>query len=212
MEQQRSRDSQEKILSSAIDVIRSQGYASATVADVCDRAGVTKGSFFHHYGSKDEMTLAAVDLWSRRAESLFASAPYHDLEDPFDRLLGYIDFRRQLVRGELAEYTCLLGTLAQEVHETHADIREACDQGIGEHINVLAVEIEAAREKYCPNARWSSASVARFIQTVLQGSFVLAKMTQSPEAALEALDHLERYFTSLFEGPRGGPILEPINS
>jgi TetR/AcrR family transcriptional repressor of nem operon len=55
------------------------------------------------------------------------------LPDPVDRLLGYVDFRKAILHGELAEYTCLLGTLLQEVYETHPLIREACAQGISEN-------------------------------------------------------------------------------
>jgi hypothetical protein len=46
------------------------------------------------------------------------TAPYHQAADPLDRLIGYVDFRAAILVGELAEYTCLLGTLAQETYDT----------------------------------------------------------------------------------------------
>ena len=43
--------SKTKLLGAAFDLIRSKGYAASTVDDICHAAGVTKGSFFHHFKS-----------------------------------------------------------------------------------------------------------------------------------------------------------------
>src|SRR5271165_5584075 len=104
-------ESKIRLLNSALDVIRAKGYASTTVDDICHRAGVTKGSFFHHFKSKDELALAAASYWGTMTGGLFAAAPYHKLKDPLERLLGYVDFRRDIIKGDLPDYTCLLGTL-----------------------------------------------------------------------------------------------------
>jgi TetR/AcrR family transcriptional repressor of nem operon len=46
--------SKTRLLDAALTVIRTKGYAATTVDDICHAAGVTKGSFFHHFKSKDE--------------------------------------------------------------------------------------------------------------------------------------------------------------
>ena len=114
MTTQAQHESKTKLLDAALHVIRAKGYAATTVDDICRQAGVTKGSFFHHFKSKDELALAAASHFSAMAEGLFAVAPYHDAQDPLERLLGYVDFRAAILGGELPEYTCLLGTLVQE--------------------------------------------------------------------------------------------------
>ena len=53
-------ESKTKLLDAALHVIRVKGYAATTVDDICHEAGVTKGSFFHHFKSKDELALAAT--------------------------------------------------------------------------------------------------------------------------------------------------------
>ena len=68
--------SKTRLLDAALTVIRTKGYAATTVDDICQEAGVTKGSFFHHFKSKDELALGAADHFSERADGLFASAPY----------------------------------------------------------------------------------------------------------------------------------------
>ena len=147
------------LLDAALHVIRAKGYAATTVDDVCRSAGVTKGSFFHHFKTKDELALAAAQHFSAMADGLFAAAPYRKAEDPLDRLLGYVAFRGEILSGELPDYTCLLGTLVQETYATHPDIRAACDAGMSSHIAELTRDAEAARQRYAPDAPWSAESV-----------------------------------------------------
>jgi TetR/AcrR family transcriptional repressor of nem operon len=193
--------SKTKLLDSAMHVIRAKGYAAATVDDVCRKAGVTKGSFFHHFNSKEELALAAVEHFSAMADGLFSTAPYRDAKDPLDRLLGYVDFRASILTGELSEFTCLLGTLVQETYDTHPAIRSACDRGMSSHIAELTRDVKLAKQLYAADAPWTADSVGYFIQSVLQGSFIFAKAKQSPEVARESLAHLRRYLGVLFAQP-----------
>jgi TetR/AcrR family transcriptional repressor of nem operon len=195
-------DSKTKLLAAALDMVRAKGYSATTVDDICHAAGVTKGSFFHHFKSKDDLALTAAAYWGEMTEGFFAAAPYHRSADPLERLLGYIDFRAEILRGDLPDYTCFLGTLVQETYATHPAIRVACDQGIAAHIAILTRDVAAAKKLYAPDAPWSADSVGQFIQSVLQGAFVLAKAKQGPEVVRESLAHLRRYLGLIFDRPR----------
>jgi TetR/AcrR family transcriptional regulator, transcriptional repressor for nem operon len=191
-------ESKTKLLNAALNVIRAKGYAATTVDDICHAAGVTKGSFFHHFKSKDDLALSTAAYWGEMTEGFFASAPYHQSKDPLERLLGYVDFRGEILRGDLPDYTCLLGTLVQETYATHPDIRAACDKVLSRHVAILTRDIEAAKQLYAPDAPWSPATVGYFIQSVLQGAFIFAKAKQGPEVVRESLAHLRRYLGFLF--------------
>ena len=80
-------DSKSKLLDAALYVIRAKGYSAARIEDVCEAAGLTKGSFFHHFSSKEDLAIAAAEHFSAFAESIFSQAPYHAHTDPLDRLL-----------------------------------------------------------------------------------------------------------------------------
>ncbi len=192
-------ESKTKFLRAALQVIRAKGYVATTVDDVCAAAGLTKGSFFHHFASKEELALAAADYFTEGAKTLFASAPYHAAPDPLERLLAYVDFRKGLLVGELTEYTCLAGTMVQEVYSTHPAIREACDQSICGHAAALEPDIAEAMCRRGVTGEWTARSLALYIQAVLQGSFILAKAKGGPEVAAECLDHLRRYIEMLFQ-------------
>lgn len=197
-----------RILDAALHVFRSKGYAATTVDDLCRESGVTKGSFFHHFASKEEAALAAIEHWMGATSRLFAEAPYWKVADPRQRLLAYLDFRAGLVHGDLPEFTCLLGTLVQETFASHPVLRAACDAGVESHAQTLVSTIEEARKRYAPQADWNAESLARHTQTVLQGAFVIAKAANDPTRVLDAIAHLKRYVEMLFPQPLKGDFNE----
>jgi TetR/AcrR family transcriptional regulator, transcriptional repressor for nem operon len=91
----------DKILDAALTAIRTKGFTATTVDDLCAAAGVTKGAFFHHFDSKDALGVAAAQHWSKVTSGFFADAPYHHHNDPLERVLAYIAFRRDILQGEL---------------------------------------------------------------------------------------------------------------
>src|SRR5437016_12794651 len=107
-----------KLLDAALAVIRTKGYAATSIDDLCATAGVAKGSFFHHFKNKEALGVAAAEYWSDMTGALFEVAPYHRHADPLDRVLGYIDFRKAILRGKVPEFTCVVGTMVQEVYDT----------------------------------------------------------------------------------------------
>lgn len=187
-----------RLLDAAVAVIREKGYSATTVDDLCRAAGVTKGAFFHHFKTKDDLAVAAAEYWSEMTGALFASAPYHDHADPLDRVLAYVDFRKAILQGGVPEFTCLVGTMVQEAYETQPAIRDACDASISGHAATVAKDIAEAMEVYGIDADWTAESLALHTQAVLQGAFILAKAKGGPAVAAESVDHLRRYIEMLF--------------
>jgi len=190
----------DKLLDAAVHVVRQKGYAATSVDDLCRAAGVTKGAFFHHFESKEDLAVAAAAYWSDFTTELFDKAPYQAHRDPLDRLLGYLDFRREILRGNIEDFTCLLGTMVQEAYETSPKIRKACDVSISRHAAAVAKDIAAAKQLYAPEATWSPQELALFTQVVMQGAFILAKAKHGPKAAEASILHLKRYVECLFAG------------
>ena len=191
--------SRTKLLDAALSLIREKGYASTSVDELCSKAGVTKGAFFHHFKSKDALAVAAANHWSELTGAFFETAPYHKHGDPLKRVFGYLDFRKAILQGDVADFTCLVGTMVQEVYGTNPDIRKACAASICGHAAKVEADIAEAMKRYRIRASWTAESLALHTQAVLQGAFILAKAKGGPAVAAACIDHLRRYIELLFE-------------
>ncbi|MGJ8562630.1 MAG: TetR/AcrR family transcriptional regulator [Alphaproteobacteria bacterium] len=188
-----------KLLDAALSVICRKGYAATTVDDLCATAGVSKGAFFHHFKSKEDLAVAAAHYWAETTDAFFAAAPYHKPNDPLDRVLAYIDFRKSILQGAVPEFTCLVGTMVQETYESYPAIRGACNASITGHASSLVPDIKAAIKERGVSLPMSAESLALHFQTIIQGAFVLAKAGDDVSIAAESLDHLRLYIELLFQ-------------
>lgn len=193
-----------KLLEAGIKLVRANGFAATSVEQLCSEAGVTKGAFFHHFPSKEALGVALAEYWSESTGAFFAEAPFHALPDPLDRVLGYIDLRMALLSGPPEAFSCVAGTMVQEAFGSSDAIRLACEASILGNARALEDDIAAAiAERGVEGV--TAASLAQFVQVVIQGAFVLAKSRGERIAAgvaREQLGHLRRYFELLFAHAR----------
>ena len=192
-----------RLLDAAIDIIRSKGLNATTVDELCAAAGVTKGAYFHHFATKEAMAVAAAQRWSETTGALFAHAAYHDVADARARIFAYLKLRAALIVGSPADYTCLVGTMAQEAFSTSPRVRAACETSIFGHAETLVADFTEALAGLDPDAfpGVSAQGLAIHTQAVLQGAFVLSKAADDPAIVIESIAHLRRYFELLFPRP-----------
>ncbi|MBC7226156.1 MAG: TetR/AcrR family transcriptional regulator [Thermoflexales bacterium] len=64
----RAEETRERILAAAEECFARQGYDATGVAEICERAGVSKGAFFHHFPTKQAVFLALLERWLKGLE------------------------------------------------------------------------------------------------------------------------------------------------
>jgi TetR/AcrR family transcriptional regulator, transcriptional repressor for nem operon len=191
----------DKLLDAAVALVRAQGYAGTSVEDLCLRAGVSKGAFFYHFKTKEDLAVAAAAHFSAFANEVFAQAPYRELSDPLDRLLAYVNFRKEMLQGEISEFTCLLGAMVQEAYATHPEIQKACELHLGNHVSELKLEIFEAARLHSVKDMEAIENLAVFIQA-----------TGDATVAAACLSQLYRHIQLVFNAPSGAidPLAEKI--
>ncbi len=68
-------DARQRLVAAALDLFTEQGYDDTTVAQIADRAGLTKSTFFRHFPDKREVLVAGQDTLCRLLAEGIAAAP-----------------------------------------------------------------------------------------------------------------------------------------
>lgn len=189
------------LIEAAFALVRRQGWSATSVDQLCSRAGVTKGAFFHHFASKEALGVAAAKHWDTCTAPLFANAPYHSHADPLDRIFGYLDFRASLAEGPIEDFSCFAGTAVQETFATSEPIRAACGGTIEAHARRLVPDFRETIRQYPPRAPVSAENLSLYLQTVIQGGFVMSKAMGDRAPLLDALAQLKIHLSLLFARP-----------
>jgi TetR/AcrR family transcriptional repressor of nem operon len=101
-------ESKFKLLRTAHELISQQSYSSVGVDQICEQSGVKKGSFYHFFHSKSELTIAAYEYhWEGLRQTL--DRIFSVDKPPLDRLDDYFNHIRQAQLDRLQKYGRLLG-------------------------------------------------------------------------------------------------------
>ena len=93
------RDTRSELLDSALAVFAERGYRDASVDEVAERAGYSKGALYWHFSSKDDLFYALLEdrilkPWEESIRMLETASPDEDMAPEASRLFG------ELLRGE----------------------------------------------------------------------------------------------------------------
>src|SRR5262249_10986962 len=175
-----------------------KGYTATSVEEICEAAGLTKGSFFHYFKSKEHLGKVLVERYYASWQQVARSARFRRKSDPLQRVFGQVDFFIQMSRAP--DWNgCLLGAFVQELSESHPRIREMCAARLDELADGFRQELDQAKAKYAPRARWNTQSVAEHLIAVAQGAVILSKAKQDRKAFAQTLEHFKAYLKRLFE-------------
>jgi TetR/AcrR family transcriptional repressor of nem operon len=188
----------QKLLVAAQELMLAKGYTATSVDDVCEEAGLTKGSFFHYFESKEHLGREVARFFYSSMQEIFQAASFHQEKDPLDRVFGYVDFLISLSQSPRAARGCLLGTFVQELSDTHPKIRSVCADCFEKQASRLKEDLDEAKAKHAPRARWSSQSLAEHLIAVVQGAIILAKAKQDQKVVEESLVHFRDYLKTVF--------------
>lgn len=84
---QNKQTSREKILQSAVQLFLGDGYEATSVNDICKHAGVSKGSFYHYFETKQVLFLSLMENWSGRVMQSVLGEPITEDSNAKDVLI-----------------------------------------------------------------------------------------------------------------------------
>lgn len=185
------------LLNAAEELMISKGFVATSVDEICEAAGVTKGSFFHYFESKEDLGKKLLTRYASRMGKVMEEASCCRGEDPLERMYGYLDCAVAMSKNPKMK-GCLVGTFSQEITETHPDLRSLCAQSFNALGDMFRKDLKAAKAKYAPKANFDAGSLADYFIAISQGSMILVKAKKDRSVMEKNLLHFKRYLKTLF--------------
>lgn len=186
-----------RLLDAAEDLMSSKGFVATSVDEICGKAGVTKGSFFHYFDCKQQLGETVLKRFAEH-QALRLGDACGEIEDPLDRVFALIDCMTD-VFNEPTMQGCLIGTFAQEVSSTHPVLRSACEEQFDRFSSAVARDLTAAKERYASTTDFDPASLGGLFVALVQGSFLVFKVNGDRAQMIANLQHFRGYLEKLFD-------------
>jgi TetR/AcrR family transcriptional repressor of nem operon len=182
----RCSDARDRLLATAAQLVHERGYTAVSVSDICEAAGLKKGSFYHFFPSKHALVLATLERFADYQEARMQDAAASGLsarEQLVGMLTGMYHGFLAAKRTYGAARGCALGNLAQEMAHRDPELRAALGSIFLRWRARLSLTLEQAHRRGDLRVHDASAA-AEAIVAYLQGATLLAKATDDPEVLL----------------------------
>jgi TetR/AcrR family transcriptional regulator, transcriptional repressor for nem operon len=179
----RESDTKQKLLDTALTLIWENSYGSISVDDICNRAGVNKGSFYYAFKSKSDLAAAAFeDHWNKkraRMDEIFSSQV-----PPVQRLEKYCD---GVVQDQIDKYEktgklcgCPFASIGSELSTQDEQIRKKAHELSERTMKYLASALRDAAAEGVLDAK-DPVELARQVFCYAGGLIMQAKIENNPE-------------------------------
>ncbi len=186
----------DKIISKSIEIMLIKGYEASSLDEICQETEVSKGNLFYHIKNKENLAKLALDKYYQNQ----IEAKIEKSRQSKNKIFTYIDLLKKDFNNKEISKSSLLGTLAQEVSETHPRLSEKCKELYEKWIQSVKSLIDQLVEK---QNKINTQQLAFQLVSILEGSLLINKVTPQNELVINALDQYENYIQALIEGLNG---------
>jgi TetR/AcrR family transcriptional regulator, transcriptional repressor for nem operon len=182
-------DAKERLMGAVRELIWTGSYGSTTIDQICDKAGVKKGSFYYFFDSKADLAATALDAeWETRRPEL--DSLFSPTVPPLERLRKYCEYGYRFQAEIKAKCGCVLGcplfTLGAEVSTQEDQLRKKIQAILDykrKYLESAIRDAHAAGVIHAPDA----AAKARMLFAYYEGLLTEARIQNSLEVLREAI-------------------------
>ncbi len=185
-----------KLLDAAFCEIHRQGFQAASIANILQDTGLTKGALYHHFPTKQDLGLAVVDEVIRARLEEWVFRPLRESRQPIATLLDIID-KKAAADMESVALGCPLNNLMQEMSPLDAVFKERLSRIAITWGSTVEDALRRGQETGDIGADVDCRAASLFIVSAWEGCVGVAKSLQSPEGFALCMRQLQGYIRSL---------------
>jgi len=179
-------DTREKLIRTAERLMLRDGYSATRVDDVIRDAGLSKGSFYHFFDSKESLGLAALEHYYADRVGRLAAGAYAAETDPLRRAHGFLEHASRIA-ANLWKEGCLLANLAADAAGSSRIVASALRKRTSE-LRALLVDLLGP----LATPETTATDLADQFLVCIEGSIVLARIYDDPGYLRRSLDQFRR--------------------
>lgn len=195
----RTSTARERLLDAACGLMLNRGYGTIGVAEICARADVKKGSFYHFFESKQALTIEAINAhWAAQRPDWVATLRGDGpAEDRLERLcLDQAAAQRAAKTEGGAVNGCLFGNLALEMSTQDVVVQARLAEIFDEQIDLVHATLTDAAEQGTIATPAATRTTARAVLAQLEGMVMFAKLANDPSVLDELWAQTSRLLRS----------------
>lgn len=182
-----SHDTQQKLLETGMEMLLRQGYNDLGIAALLEKTRIPKGSFYHHFSSKEDFALQVIDLYLKEVHRGLDQCLGDRSLPPLKRVRGFFEGTVQKYRGE-GYLGCLLGGLGQELSGVSETFRRKVEQCFNEIAGRIAVTLGEAVEIGDLPRGTDTQKMAELLVNCWEGAALRMRLRRDPAPLMEMLD------------------------
>lgn len=170
-------ETKHRLIEAGLRLLLERGYHGIGIQDVLSETGIPKGSFYHHFGSKEDFALQVVDAYQSNVHALLDATLGDDRRPPLDRVRTFFEGVREAYLSE-GYLGCLLGGLGQELSGTSEVFRWKIEGCIEEIAARLAICFAEARGRGDLPASADPARMADLLVNAWEGAALRSRLVR----------------------------------
>jgi TetR/AcrR family transcriptional repressor of nem operon len=206
----RKTTTRERLIATAADLFRRQGYAQTGVNQIIQEANATSGSFYHFFSAKEDLLLAVVDHIAEVFEGeIFSPAAVHS-DGPLEEIFEILALYRQQLQNDGFTFASPMAALSAEVSENHPEVRARLAEVLADWTRHIEELIGDAGNRLSTTV--DRPALAQHVVCAMEGAVLGTRLERSLGPFDATVAQLRAYFNLLTNqaGTTGaGPMARP---
>lgn len=184
----RDTGTRERILAAGAEAIAAKSFNSCGLAEILEKAGVPKGSFYHYFQSKEEFGVALIEREAADYMEMLRPIVSDRRRSPLERLRAIFETARDDCVAHGPEKQCLVVKLAMEAAQLSEPVHAAVKSAYAQWNAVIAQVIREAQAAGEVGRKQDPEQLARLLVMLWEGATIRMQVERSPQPVEDFLN------------------------